>query len=47
MIKINSKTNQKLLTQFPRDPYANVTIQTATQRLYLDLAYLSIDSKYF
>lgn len=47
MIKINTKSNPKLLAQFPMDPYYNITIRTKTQELFLDVAYLSIDSNFF
>lgn len=47
MIKINAKSNPKLLSQFPHDPYYNITIQTKSQELHLDIAYLIIDSKFF
>mgnify|MGYP003688090533 CR=1 FL=1 len=47
MIKINSKTNKKLVENFPQDPYSDITIQTKNQKLHLVLAYLAIDSTYF
>jgi hypothetical protein len=47
MIKINSKTNTKLVQNFPQDPYSDITIITQNQRLNLVLAYLAIDSTYF
>lgn len=47
MIKINSKTNKKLIENFPQDPYSDITIVTKTHRLHLVLAYLAIDSGYF
>lgn len=46
-ISIDSKTDDKLCQFFPNDPYADVTIQTATQKLHLSFAYLSIDSNFF
>ena len=46
-ISINSQTNDKLCQLFPNDPYADVTITTATQQLELTLAYLAIDSNFF
>lgn len=47
MIKINAKYNPKLLSQFPYDPYYNITIRTKSKELRLDVAYLIIDSKFF
>lgn len=46
-LAIQAKNDEKLLLNFPNDPFSDITIQTATQELNLALAYLSIDSGYF
>lgn len=46
-LTIQSKNDEKLLLNFPNDPFSDIAIQTATQELNLALAYLSIDSGYF
>jgi len=40
-------TDEKLLANFPNDPYADLLIQTANRKLHLSLAYLAIDSPFF
>ena len=39
--------DSKLLENFPHDPYSDVQIHTASLRLDLSMAYLTIDSQYF
>ena len=46
-LKINDKIDERLLPNFPEDPFSDITIQTASQELHLTLAYLAIDSGYF
>ncbi len=46
-LKIKDKTDEKMLLNFPNDPYSNITIHTKHQELHLTLAYLVIDSGYF
>lgn len=46
-LKINNKIDEKLLENFPVDPYYDVVIITASMELELSYAYLSIDSQYF
>jgi len=47
MIKINTKSDPRISEAFPNDPYYNLCIITSTQRLYLQQAFLSMDSDYF
>ena len=47
MIKINTKEDPRLAEDFPNDPYSNLTINTETQHLHLQLAFLTMDSGYF
>lgn len=47
MIKINTKEDPRIAEDFPNDPYSNLTIVTQTQKLYLQLAFLTMDSAYF
>lgn len=46
-LKINEKLDEKLLENFPKDPYADIVVVTQTHELELSLAYLAIDSRYF
>ena len=46
-LKINNKIDEKLLENFPADPYYDVVIITASMELELSYAFLSIDSQYF
>jgi len=47
MIKINTKSDPRISQTFPNDPYSNLCIVTTTQRLYLQQAFLSMDSDFF
>jgi hypothetical protein len=46
-LKINDKIDEKLLENFPKDPYSDVIILTKSLELELSFAYLAIDSQYF
>lgn len=46
-LKINEKVDEKLLENFPKDPYSDILVLTQTLELELSLAYLAIDSRYF
>jgi hypothetical protein len=46
-ININTKLNDKLLENYPDDPFSDITVITKTKKLHLSLAYLAIDSKFF
>ena len=47
MIRINTKTNPKMLENFDNEPFPDVSIITSNSKLSLVLAYLSIDSIFF
>jgi hypothetical protein len=47
MIRVNTKEDERIAETFPNDPYSNLCILTATQRLNLQQAFLSMDSEYF
>jgi len=46
-IKINEKIDDKLLENFPLDPYADLHITTRYSTLQLSTAYLAIESNTF
>jgi hypothetical protein len=47
MIRVNTKEDERIAETFPNDPYSNLCIITATQKLNLQQAFLSMDSEYF
>lgn len=47
MIRVNTKEDERICESFPNDPYSNLCIVTASQRLNLQQAFLSMDSDYF
>lgn len=46
-IKINTKSDERISSLFPNDPYSNLCIITTSQRLYLQQAFLAVDSEFF
>lgn len=46
-LRIVESADQKLLENFPNDPYADLLVLTANADLHLSLAYLALDSSYF
>jgi hypothetical protein len=46
-LRINDKLDDKLLENFPKDPYSDIRILTQSLELELSLAYLAIDSRFF
>lgn len=47
MIQINNRLDSRIASNFPNDPDGHLCITTATKKLNLQLAFLSIDSDYF